>query len=45
MPTSQLALQSDRSATISESSSRSAIYLTALSSAVVVLALVVEDMI
>ena len=42
LTTDHTALQSARSATISESSSRSAVYLTALSSAVVVLALVVQ---
>jgi len=42
LATDHMALQSARSATISESSSRSAVYLTALSSAVVVLALVVQ---
>ncbi len=42
LTTDHTALQSARSASISESSSRSAVYLTALSSAVVVLALVVQ---
>ncbi len=42
LTTEHSALQSARSATISESASRSAIYLTTLSSAVVVLALVVQ---
>lgn len=42
LTTEHFALQSGRSATISESASRSALYLTTLSSAVVVLALVVQ---
>ena len=42
LTTEHTALQSARSATISESASRSAVYLTTLSSAVVVLALVVQ---
>lgn len=42
LTTEHTALQSARSATISESASRSALYLTTLSSAVVVMALVVQ---
>ncbi len=42
LTTEHSALQSARSATISESASRSALYLTTLSSAVVVMALVVQ---
>jgi hypothetical protein len=42
LTTEHTALQSARSATISESASRSAVYLTTLSSAVVVMALVVQ---
>src|SRR5260370_16947751 len=42
LTTEHSALQSARSATISESASRSALYLTTLSSAVVVMALAVQ---
>jgi hypothetical protein len=42
LTTDHTVLQSARSATICESSSRSAVYLTALSSSIVVLALVVQ---